>query len=591
VRVFFALLLVPFTCVFPYIAEINNPNENVRVYATMEIVEEHTFRIDTMASRYGWVNDMARMPDAKGDGGHLFSVKGPAVTYAGVPFYWAFYKLAPLFGHKVPKNEDTSTVKAWWLRSSTLVVRFFVVQLPCFGFLVWLERWLRKITPDTPLRLSAVAAMGLGTNYLAYSLMYCSHSLAAISTFVAFAMTTDDVARPDGERKTSRAFVVGFLAGLSTMLDYQVLVVSVGLTLYALCVYFRSFRRVLALAAGGTIDVLALMFYQWRCFRNPFTPGHKYAENQGFAEWHKQGLYGISKPSWAVLRDVSFSRTFGFFTTSRFMGLALLAIPVVIFVGWRDPSKRPRRIATVVWFLTMLALWLAISGAVNWRGGWAVGPRFFVAAPPFFTFGAVCALDHFARRGEGARAFARGLTGGLAVAGLCTLGLVSLVYNSLPESIERPLAEFAYPLARAGFVPHHLAELVGWKTPTFFFIAFGCGAGATLVAALWPSGERRWALALRAGVAALIFAACMYAEFRGVTYGVPGDVSGTRAFFVSVWEPPHRDYLTQLRAQAAVDPKKPCLWHKLADKEVILGMFDEAGKDHARAKVPASSCK
>src|SRR5450631_916485 len=98
-RVFFALLLVPYTCVFPYIAPVNNPNENVRMFATMAIVEEGTLRIDTQMFRYGWVNDMARVPDRNGHGHHFFSVKGPAVTYAGVPFYWAFAMLAPRLGH------------------------------------------------------------------------------------------------------------------------------------------------------------------------------------------------------------------------------------------------------------------------------------------------------------------------------------------------------------------------------------------------------------------------------------------------------------------------------------------------------------
>ncbi len=590
-RVFFALLLVPFTCVFPYIAPVNNPNENVRMYTTMAIVEEASLRIDTMMFRYGWVNDMARVPDRDGHGNHYFSVKGPAVSYAAVPFYWAFAKTAPIFGHPLPVQGSTQAVKDWWFRAATLLARLIVVQLPCFAFLVWFERWLRKTTDDPVLRLSAVAAMGLGTNYLAYALMFVSHALTAVTSFVAFAIITDELDRPREEpRPWSRPFVVGLLAGLTTMLEYQALILSVALTLYALFV-FRRWRDASIFALGGVLNAIVVMVYQWRCFGNPLTPGYKSAENEAFAEWHRQGLYGIGRPSWEVFRNLSIHQTYGFFTTSRFMALAGLAIPFLLFVGWNDPARRRIRIVTSVWVATMVVLWVAISGALNWRGGWTVGPRFFGAAPPFFTFGAVCALESFARRGTTARAFARGLVGGFAVAGVCTLGLVALVYNSVPEEITHPLAEFALPLVRAGFVPHHLGELFGWSTTTFWYVAFGCAVLAALVPASWPAGDRGRTFALRAGTAAIVFASCMFAEFVDSKNGQPGPHSDELAKFAQAWEPPRRDFLTRLRAKAVSEgARNPCLWHALARRERTVGLIDDSYKDAARSRVPARTC-
>jgi hypothetical protein len=593
-RVFFALLFVPYTCVFPYIAPVNNPNENVRMYATMALVEEATLRIDTMMFRYGWVNDMARVPDRDGHGNHYFSVKGPAVTYAGVPFYWAFAMIAPHFGHPLPADETRAPMREWWMRSATLLLRLVVVQLPCFAFLVWFERWLRKTTADPVLRFSAVAAMGLGTNYLAYALMFVSHALTAAVTFVAFALVTDELERPEPERRRSRALLVGFLAGLATMLEYHALVLSVGLTIYALFAFRRWGQRG-AYVLGGSVDAVVVMFYQWRCFGNPLTPGYKDAENEGFAEWHRQGLYGIGKPSWAVFRDLSFHQTFGFFTTSRFMALAGLALPFVLTAGIRDPGKRRMARTNAVWVAMMVVLWVAISGALNWRGGWTVGPRFFAAAPPFFTFGALCALETFAERGDRARALARGVVGGMAVAGVCTLGLVGLVYNSIPEEIVHPMAEFALPLARNGFVPHHAAELVGWRSPTFWYVAFGCAVGAAIAAASWPvrdGADRGRNGAVRAATAVLVFAGCMVAEAVTARPRVPGPASEALANFVHAWEPPERDYLTRLRARVVIDGRRePCLVYALVKKERGLGLFVEADNDAAHATVPASSCR
>src|SRR5215471_12435563 len=133
--VFFALTFVVFTCVFPYIQAINNPNENVRTYMTMALVEDHTFRIDTIIQRHGWVNDMAVVPDKVTAERHHYSVKAPAISYAGVPVYWAFRKLAPHFGHPPPTMESPFEDRTWWFRATTLVLRLFVVQLPCFFFL------------------------------------------------------------------------------------------------------------------------------------------------------------------------------------------------------------------------------------------------------------------------------------------------------------------------------------------------------------------------------------------------------------------------------------------------------------------------
>src|SRR4051812_32805750 len=123
--VFFALAFVVFTCVFPYLQAVNNPNENVRTYMTMAIVEDHTFKIDAIVQRYGWVNDMAAAPDKKTGERHLYSVKSPAVSYMGVPFYWALTKIAPRFHHPVPTNDSKPEDRLWWFRATTIVVRLF----------------------------------------------------------------------------------------------------------------------------------------------------------------------------------------------------------------------------------------------------------------------------------------------------------------------------------------------------------------------------------------------------------------------------------------------------------------------------------
>jgi hypothetical protein len=595
VVVFFALAFVVLTCVFPYNAALNNPNENVRVYMTMAIVEHHTFRIDEIVARQGWVNDMAKAPDPKVPGEfHYYSIKGPATGYAGVPFYWALTKLAPRFGHPVPTAASAPEERAWWMRTSTLVVRLFVVQLPCFLFLIWLERWLRKTTTDTVIRLSAVAAAGFGTNYLAYSLMFASHSLFAVAAFASFGITMRErLLHADArDRRISRAFLAGFFAGLATLLEYHALPVSSGLAIYALFTFWRPTRLAL-FALGGLLNVLALMFYQWRCYANPFTPGHKLAETQAFAAWHKQGFFGLGAPSWDVFRDLSISHTFGFFGTSPFMWLGLLAIPFgVVFAYGTRRERREMRWANVTWLLMMLVLWVAISCAVNWRGGWTVGPRFFGCAPPFFAFGAACALEWIARRGRAWRSIARAVAGGLALASVVQMGTVSLLFNSMPEDVTRPLPQIALPLLRAGFVPHHAAELFGWMAPTFWYVVLGCMLMATTLAALWPERERWWTYAVRVVLVPLAFVVGVRGAFSANAPDEIGDGVETRRWFAQGWEPASRDRISTLREQAErFGPRRPCLWFKVADLERVVEFTAEADRDEKRATVPRSECK
>jgi hypothetical protein len=602
--VFFALLFVVFTCVFPYNHALNNPNENVRTYMTMAIVHDHTFAIDKVVERFGWVNDMAVVP--KNDVPTHYSVKAPALGYAGVPVYWVFSKVAPRFGHALPAAATPQPDRVWWFTTATLVLRLFIVQLPCFAFLVWFERWLRHATApptgksDIVLRLTTVAAVALGTNYLAYSMMFVSHALFAVASFASFGVITRERMRyrDARRRRASRALLAGFLAGLASLLEYQAFPISCGLAVYALTTFWRPTRLAL-FGLGAVVNAAALMFYQKRCFGNALTPGHTLTESQQFAQWHKQGFYGIVineqrlKEIGGVFKELSLSHAFGFFGMSPFMWLGLLAVPFAIVLGY-GPSRlrRVRRAANVTWLLMMLVLWVLISSALNWRGGWVVGPRFFGCAPPFFGFGALCALEWIARRGDVWRAAARAVAGGLALAGILEIGFVSLHFNSIPEDVTRPLAQVSLPLARAGFVPHHVGELVGVMSPWVWYGICGCMFAAGLLAVLLWSRDRWWTYAARLALVPLVL-------FVGVrpAFGQPSPEEGgdgglaSRTGAARGWEPLGRDRITSLRDQAErFGQRRPCNWYKLADVERIVSLEPEADRDERKAGIPRSEC-
>lgn len=584
--------------VFPYIGVVNNPNENVRTYMTMAIVERGTIRIDEMVQTFGWINDMAKVPQPDGTGAH-YSVKAPATSFAGVPGYFLYTKVAALFGRHFPRPTAPMAERAAWLRNATWACRLFAVQLPCFLFLVWFERYLRAFTSDRAIRLSAVAAACLGTNYLAYTHMFASHATFAIAAFCGFAMTERELRLSRGDshqRRISKAFLCGFFVGWTVLLEYHALPVALVLAIFGLVAFWRP-TRLVAFAAGGLVNVVVMMLFQWKAFGNPLTPGHKMVENARFAAEHHQGVFGILMPQLDRIWTLSFDPGFGFFGTSPFMVLGLLAIPLVVLsAGKGGPrERRLRRWSAVVWMVAMAGLWAVNSGFIQWRAGWTVGPRYLGAAPPFFAFAAVLVLERLASSSRVRRTVARGAAGGLALASILTIGSVGLVYDTLPETIQRPFAQFAVPMIRTATVPHHIGEWFGWTSAFPWYIAFGGLIGSAVVAGLvYDIGDFG---AQRAATRALAFAAALAI---GLAPALTTPEDHTQLFVLhpdtrgiaAGWEPPGRDRISVLRNEAErYGARRPCAWYQLADLDRALGQTGQAIRDESRAgQVPRERC-
>ena len=597
-RFFFFLVLMPMLGVFPYLRAVNNPNEYVRVFTAMSIVEKGTFSIDDPVTVWGWVNDMAKVPSKKDGVPHYFMVKAPLVVYAGVPGYALFSKvIAPTLGHHYPKVTDSTEERLWWLRMSTWALRLFTTQIPCLLFLVWFERYLRDFVQDPLIRYSAVAACGLGTNYLAYVHMFASHSPYAVVAFLSFAMTERERRLSHGDpkkRRVSRAFLAGFCTSACVALEYQSLFLAIILSVFGALTFWRP-KRLLAFAAGGLLNIPGVMYFQWKAYGNPLTPGHQMLETAKFAAEHQRGLWGILWPTWDHVLALAVNPGFGFFGMSPFMWIGLLGIPLLVVRPLGTPTmRRALRLNTIVWSLGCAALFGVNAGFIEWRAGWTVGPRYLVACAPFFAYGAACALERFSGASRTRRALARGVAGGLALASVLTIGTVGLIQDTLPETIARPFAQFSIPMIRTGFVPHHVGEWFDWTTSTFFFVVLAAALLAPVVAGLWPTpidDRRRYVLRFFAFAFAL-------AAGMAPAFSVPEDGSkllvlhpDTRVF-PTVWEPPGRDRITTLRNEAErYGPRRPCLWYQLETLDRVVGQENQALKDMARAGgAPRESC-
>ncbi|MDP3278442.1 MAG: hypothetical protein Q8Q09_24850 [Deltaproteobacteria bacterium] len=483
VAIFFVLVALPFLGVFPYINVVMNPNENTRTYLTIAAVEHHTFQLDPVVQRFGWVNDMASVRDKRGIP-HSYSVKGPINSFVAMPVYWLQCKWARWRHHPPPQVTDSAEKRNEWFETTTWVLRMFTVQLPCFLFLIWFERYLRGFTRDRALRLLAVAAAGLGTNYLGYAHMFASHALFAVAAFVGFGMAERELRTQPDPRKRSlgAAFWSGMGIAAATGLEYHGFFLSAVLALFGLVVFYRPTRMV-SYGLGAAIPMGIVAFYQWKAFGSPLTPGHKFVENPLWAAEHARGLYGVILPKWEAVGGLSFHPGYGFFGMSPYMLFGLAAI-FTLMIAPRGADARARSVqrwSTAVWAMGMFALWFAMCGAIEWRAGWVLGPRRAGAAPPFFALGSLLFLERISTRWPTLRNSVRGIAAGFALAGILAIGLVGIVYNTLPEDIARPLTQFALPLIRVGVVPHHNAELLGFKGTEFWYLC----AAALLAAPLF----------------------------------------------------------------------------------------------------------
>jgi hypothetical protein len=577
---FFFCLASVYLIPFPYLQRMNNPNENTRVFMTMALVEHHTFAIDSMIQRFGWTNDMAKVPDLKEKRGfHLASVKGPAVSLLGVPVY-AGYKLiqGTLFHKRIPDSSASVIEKQAWLRGSVMWLQLFTVKLPCWLMLLWFERRLRRISSDTVLRFSAVAALGLGTNYLAYSLMFVSHAWIAAITFFAFDWVSAEreLCRNDPEHlATWKALVGGLLVGSITLLEYQSLFMSVIIAVYGLAL-FRKPRLALGYIGGGLICVAIMMWTQWASFGNAFTPGHKLLENQAFRALSEKGFFGLVAPNPEAAKALLFDGGFGLFGTSPYLWLAPLGLLFAFrFPGRNGELKQQRRWEYGIALAAIGLLILSVSASIIWRGGWTIGPRYFGPLPALVAYLALAGTDSFCKRFPSVRPIAQATALGLAMASFASIGAVSLVINTLPEAIVRPAAQVFVPLVKVRLLPHHLLEYVGVSNSWPWFIALIAASACFFSIHAWVVSNATTRISTKVWQTGLALGISVLASWSA--YHIPAGEKDAgpqvRAMFYGMWEPANQNRLYKAYQRTAQDP---CAWYEVAHWEQLMGRVPQA---------------
>lgn len=555
--------LIALICIaaFPYFERLNNPNEHVRLYMTMAIVEEGTFAINGPTERFGWVNDRALRE------GQLYAGKAPGASFLGVPAYALLSWLS---------EEPPSRARA--LR----FLRLLAVTLPSLIFLFFLRRFFDELPGSPWLHDVVLVAYGLGSMALAYGLMFAGHQLAAVclgGAFIAGYGAGKQIAHERGG-VLWRALLAGLLLGAAPAMEYPAALGAALVGLYLLLVLRRRPLALILMLAASLPPVALLLGYHWVAFGSPFAFPYDFIENPAFQRLLNTGWHGSTLPRGDRLLAILFAPNFGLL----FLTPLLLLAPLGWLAFRRAWSSEPPHRRHLYWVTlsvpTLLVLYLASSAL--WRAGWAVGPRYIASALPFACIAAVWG-GHFLttklpRLGPI-------LVGALTLLSLVHAGSSGLLYPHQPEPFDNPVYDLNIPLIVHGFSPHTVFDHVG---------VFGHGALALLAllllpAILWVLGGQRPPWRRRLTDALAMLALCAVVMLLASHLGEPSpDEERMWSLVVRTWEPRgHSAPEQRLARLERLDDERALTLEELeaaAAEAELLGRQRESSRYRRRAR-------
>jgi hypothetical protein len=500
-----AWLLVCFAYlfVFPYFERINNPNENVRIWATRAIVEHHVLNIDQVTREWGYVNDKATI------GGHLYSSKAPGTSFLGVPVLWAQTQLHHLAHLPSPSK-----------REATMWLRVFSVELPMCLFLFFFARYVERVSGSAVARDLLVVALGAGTLLYPYGVLFVGHAQAAALAFAGYMLLAG--AGPERERSPPGPAALawaGGLTALSVVFEYQALLVCAVVSAYGL---YRHRWRAVPFFAGAGVVAAFLGLYHTVLFGRPWRFPYAYLENPEFLrQHHSAGFHGLALPKLGAMGSALFSADYGLFVFSPVLALGLVCAVIV--------ALRGDRLEGALFLVVTAVMLLFLGGMTNWRAGWCVGPRYIATVAPFLIAGIAHAWPVVRAR------FALSVSAaGLILASVLMNAVSAAVYPHFPTDFNNPVFDLAVPLLGSGFVPYSLGLLVLpglWSLVPLalaLLLALSLGAGGES----WR--PQRWAL--HAALAVLIAVAFLVPLSLYGRTPSPGESRAT-AFVRATWEP------------------------------------------------------
>ena len=444
-----ALLAVP---VFPHFL---SPNEFTRWALAASLVERGTPEISSVLPLLG-----TTFEDVSEKDGRVYSNKAPGATLVALPGYLL---ARPFAGPPSPRS----------VRPVLWAMRLFGATLPAVCLALVLFHAAVRFGASPSRAASATFALLFATPLFTYGLLLFSHALVAACLFggwVALFFPADPA------RSFWRDSAAGVLLGLAVISEYPA---AVPAGVLALCAVIPAPRRALALAVGSAPFAALLGAYDLACFGGVFELSSAHERAPGFQSLASAGLFGISLPSPEIALRLLADPSKGLLVFSPFLLLwpgALRAVRAAVPFGGR-----------LALALAPLSLLLLYAGYPNWHGGFSVGPRYLVAALPFFVFPLAFREGGFLESA---------LVGASALAVCAT----TLAFPFVPPGFALPWGSFAAFFLERGLTGPNALHLVAPPAARFALPAIVCVAAYFFLGG--KREEKRAGLAFFLGAAA-----------------------------------------------------------------------------------------
>ncbi|WP_443018839.1 hypothetical protein [Sphingomonas sp. 2R-10] len=362
------LLLIWFSCAWFGSWEFN-PNNAVRMFATLSLVEDHDATIDEFAHL---TIDKARFGD------HYYSDKAPGMTVLGIP---AVAIADAVSGQRardfVPGFENPAFNRFLKIRIRLVAVTVCALLSALAAMLLY--DLVRGVTGDAGAGAVAALSYGMGTTVWGWSTTIFGHApVAALMVIATWAVWRGTGPQP----RRTHAVVAGLALGWAVLIEHSALIAGLPVAGYALW-RLRGLPRAqagrtigIAIAAGATALVV-LVGYNLMAFGTVFRLG--YSGVTDFAGM-QEGLFGLTYPKPRVLFELIFGERRGMLWVAPILIVAPFGLAMLV----RTPA-------------TKAIGWLAVAGAVvpflinasyfYWDGGNATGPRHALPAAGFLCIG------------------------------------------------------------------------------------------------------------------------------------------------------------------------------------------------------------
>jgi hypothetical protein len=414
-------ILLLFTFFSPYHPKLNNPNEGVRIYMVKAMVDHGTFQINDVVKKWGYIDDKSKK------GNKLYSSKAPFMSMMGA----AAYGVYRIFGQALNEKDLTQ------------LCRFWANALPAFLLLLLLGWYLQRYFQDRALTDFILIALMTSTHLLAYVHIFSGHTVAALCTGILMLTLLH---RPKPRQLFFQGMVVGACATLAVGAEYPAFLAVVPLSLGFLFHQRMNFIKAFFGCVVGALPFALVSGYaHHHMFGQFWKTGYSFLENKGYHKLHSQDFFGIGAPKLDILNSVLWSTDVGlvFFTPLVILGFWGLAR------WWRNSEQRLNALFISI---SLLGMFLFITGHRGWRGGWVVGPRYISEVSALLVILAGALLHE-------KKAFIRINSIWLSTALiLCVLGIIhsgiaGAFFPHLSETYKNPVYEMMLPMALQGFSP------------------------------------------------------------------------------------------------------------------------------------------